>query len=186
MRKTRFNCSESTLCNIAGVQFDQLTPQQRNQARILAMYFSTPETYHNDVLNEIRTFANDISLTVGNATVEQGVTYYPITSANNATPLPVKPSVEEMAEKLASRLNLPVDLVKTWQDSHIEIAFTNLGLMPRQKTDHKVVGYLLVDANSEYPRFKASAAEPSFVVKQYNEYVQQQRNAVATPTNSVS
>jgi hypothetical protein len=91
-----------------------------------------------------------------------------------------------MTEKLANRLNLPIDLVKTWQDSHIEIAFTNLGLMPRQKTDHKVIGYLLIDDKAEYPRFKASAGDPSFVVKQYNEYVTQQRTALAAPANAVS
>jgi hypothetical protein len=62
MRKTRFSCSETTICNIAGIPFDTMTPEQRNQARILAMYFSTPETYHNNVLDEIRNFAQNINL----------------------------------------------------------------------------------------------------------------------------
>jgi hypothetical protein len=45
---------------------------------------------------------------------------------------------------------------------------------------------LLIDDKAEYPRFKASAGDPSFVVKQYNEYVTQQRTALAAPANAVS
>lgn len=181
MRTTRFNCSETLLCNIAGVPFEAMTPEQRNHVRILTMYFSTPETYHANVIDEVREFASDISLVVGDAQVEKGVTYYPITASGVTAPTIVKPTVDEMAEKLASRLSLPIDIVKTWNEVHIEAAFVNLGMMPRPRTDIKITGYLLVDADAEYPRFKASTATPDYVVSLYNDYVEQQKSKIADP-----
>lgn len=171
-----FATSDRLISQIANIPFENMTPRQRNRVRILNMYFSKPETYHQGVIDEIKEECNELNIQISDPQVLNDVTYYTLSSEQTADDTEKPPTREQMIKMIIAHLPFDEAFVDSWPDGHIHIAYENLNKKnaSKHRSKRNVVGYLLVDKTEQVVRFKATTDSIEKVIEQFNVVVEKE------------
>ena len=148
-----FSVTEKVLCKIAGVPFESYSIDQQNAIMFATALLKNRRNYYDGMEETLANILEPVGLEVSGFENAAAGRYCTISNPNPVFHLPTN---AQMVEFLSGKLGLDEDLISSWSDDNIQLAYDNLNA--KKQNDETSVGYFIVD-NYNTVGFRVSSDE---------------------------